>query len=133
MLVPMTLAGSRSKGIKITAGSPADAACAAVALARFPVDAHATVRMPSSMAFEIATDTTRSLNDSVGWLTASFFTHSSRTPRRLARRSARTIGVMPVCSPTVGAPSSGRSSAYRHMVGARDSITARVSALPMAG
>ena len=111
MLVPITLAGSRSKGIRITAGRPADAACAAVALARLPVDAHATVSMPSSIAFEIATDTTRSLNESVGWLTASFLTHSSRTPRRLARRSARTIGVMPVCRPTLGGPSSGNSSA----------------------
>ncbi len=66
MLVPSTLAGSRSYGIRITAGSPAAAACAAVALARLPVDAQATVWMPSSIALERATETTRSLNDSVG-------------------------------------------------------------------
>ena len=111
MLVPITLDCSRSNGIRITAGRPADAACAAVALARLPVDAQATVSMPSSIALEMATETTRSLNERVGWLTASFLTHSSRTPRRLASRSARTSGVMPVCRPTVGGLSSGKSSA----------------------
>src|SRR5262245_61552256 len=110
----------------MTAGSPAAAAWAAVALARLPVEAQATVVMPNSTAFDSATDTTRSLNDSVGWLTASFFTQTSFTPRRLARRSARTSGVMPVLVPTMGGASSGNSSAYRHMLGGRDSITARV-------
>ena len=50
----------------MTAGSPAAAAWAAVALARLPVDAQATVPMPNSIAFDTATETTRSLNDSDG-------------------------------------------------------------------
>ena len=37
-----------------------------------PVEAQPTVRKPSSTALERATATTRSLNESVGWLTASF-------------------------------------------------------------
>ena len=112
MLVPSTFAASRSNGIRMTAGSPAEAACAAVALARFPVDAHATVPMPNSIAFEIATDTTRSLNDSDGWLTASFLTQTSLSPSRLASRSARTSGVIPLAwPPTAGGPSIGNSSA----------------------
>ena len=89
----------------------AAAACAAVALARLPVEAQATVPMPNSMAFETATETTRSLNDSVGKLTASFLTQTSARPRRLASRSARTSGVIPVAWPTAGGPSIGRSSA----------------------
>ncbi len=39
---------------------------------------------------------------------------------------------MPVAWPTEGGPSMGRSSAYRHMVGGRDSMVARVSTLAMA-
>jgi len=69
------------------------------------------VEIPNSTAFDTATDTTRSLKDRVGWLTESFFTHSSRTPSRRASRSARTSGVIPVCLPTTGGRSRGRSSA----------------------
>ncbi len=54
------------------AGRPASAAWAATELARFPVEAHATVSRPSSRALLTATETTRSLKDQVGWQTASF-------------------------------------------------------------
>ena len=63
--------------MRMTAGRPAAAAWAAVALARLPVEAQATVSKPNSMALDSATDTTRSLNDRVGWLTASFLTQIS--------------------------------------------------------
>ena len=69
------------------------------------------VPMPNSIAFDTATETTRSLNDSDGWLTASFLTQTSLRPSRLASRSARTSGVMPVAWPTAGGPSIGSSSA----------------------
>ena len=95
----------------MTAGRPAAAAWAAVALARFPVEAQAMVPMPNSIAFEIATETTRSLNDRDGELTASFLTHTSPSPSRAASRSARTSGVIPVSRPTAGGPSMGSSSA----------------------
>ncbi len=41
--------------------SPARAACADTELARLPVEAQATVSKPNSIAFEMATETTRSL------------------------------------------------------------------------
>jgi hypothetical protein len=74
---------------------PARAACAETLLARLPVDAHETVSKPNSIAFDIATDTTRSLYENVGWLTESSLTYSSFTPSAAARRSARTSGVKP--------------------------------------
>ena len=46
--------------------TPSRAACAATLLARLPVDAHASTLKPSSSARVAATDTTRSLYDSVG-------------------------------------------------------------------
>ena len=54
--------------------SPARAACADTLLARLPVEAHDTVSKPNSIAFEMATDTTRSLYENVGWLTESSLT-----------------------------------------------------------
>jgi len=93
-----------------TQGSPTEAAWAAVAFARLPVEAQATMGSLNSRALDTATETTRSLNERVGWLTASFLIQTSLTPRRSARRSARKSGVMPVRSPTVGGPSSGKSS-----------------------
>src|SRR2546430_10942798 len=61
------------------------AACAATEFARFPVEAQATVSKPNSRAFVTATDTTRSLNDHVGWQTESFFTQISRQDRKSTR------------------------------------------------
>src|SRR5207249_8255313 len=71
------------------ASSPAAAALAATLLARFPVEAQPTVWKPSSRALLKATATTRSLNDRVGKLTASFFSQSRSTPSAAARRLAR--------------------------------------------
>ena len=78
--------------MKIHDASPARAACAATAFARLPVDAQPTVSSPNASAALIAVDTTRSLNDSEGCDTASFFTHTratpslSREPRRVDQR-----------------------------------------------
>ena len=115
MLVPRILAGSRSCGIRTTAGSPAAAACAAVALARLPVDAQATVSKPNSIALDTATETTRSLNDRVGWLTASFLTHTSRQAEPLGQ---------PVGAHQRRHPASpGRPPAGRRAAAARRSAT----------
>ena len=50
---------------------PARAAWAATEFARLPVEAQASVSKPNSSAFVLATATTRSLNDQVGF-TQSF-------------------------------------------------------------
>src|SRR5271165_1637138 len=73
-LVPRIFAGSRSEGMKIQALSPNRAAWAATALARFPVEEHATVSKPKAWALASATATTRSLKLRVGRQTASFLT-----------------------------------------------------------
>jgi hypothetical protein len=75
-----------------------------------PVDAQATVSKPSSIARASATDTTRSLNECVGFA-VSFLIHTSPSPSRSASRSARTSGVQPVGSDARGTRSSGRKSA----------------------
>lgn len=82
--------------MKIQAGSPARAACAATALARLPVLAQPITLRPSAWAALIAVVTTRSLNDSDGCATASFFTHRRATPRCAASRGASMSGVKPV-------------------------------------
>ena len=51
---------------------PARADWAATEFARLPVEAHAVVLKPNSCALDSATETTRSLKDSVGGQTASF-------------------------------------------------------------
>ncbi len=51
---------------------PPAAARAATALPRLPVDAQASVSLPSSAAFAAATPTTRSLNECVGFVWSSF-------------------------------------------------------------
>jgi len=63
------------------------AACAAVADARFPVDAHPTDLKPNSFAFEIATPAGLSLNENVG-LTESFFMYRLFRPIFLPNFSA---------------------------------------------
>src|SRR5580693_9984065 len=78
--------------------SPSAAPCAATELARLPVEAHAIVLNPSSRARAVATDTTLSLKEWVGFA-ASFFTHTSRNPSRLAKRSALINGVQPAGRP----------------------------------
>ena len=91
---------------------PSAAPWAATELARLPVEAQASVVKPSSRARAVATETTRSLKECVG-LAASFLTHTSRTPSRAARRSARMSGVQPAGRPVRVrgcGPSSGRKS-----------------------
>src|SRR5207253_11373258 len=63
---PRTFPSSRSCGIITKQRIPAAAACAAVLLARLPVDAQPTVSKPNSTAELIATETTRSLYEYVG-------------------------------------------------------------------
>ena len=90
---------------------PARAACAATALARLPVEAQAATLKPSWRALVSATDTTRSLNEPVGF-TVSFLTHTSPSPSSAASRSARTSGVKPAPRSTDGASiSTGSRSA----------------------
>src|SRR6516162_3077991 len=67
-LMAATFAGSRSTGMKTKQSSPARAAYAATALARLPVEAQAIVSNPFARAHEIATETTRSLNELVGFM-----------------------------------------------------------------
>ena len=90
------MAGSRSAGTNTIDGIPIRAACAATEFARLPVDAHAIRSKPSSRAAVIATETTRSLNEWVGFAESSL-THSGAVkPSSSASRSARISGVMPV-------------------------------------
>src|SRR6266568_3445332 len=67
-----TLAGSRSAGMKTHASKPCCAACAATALARFPVEEQPTVSRPKRRAAVRAVATTRSLKEREGKQTASF-------------------------------------------------------------
>ena len=90
--------------------TPRRAAWAATLLARLPVDAQASTSKPSSIARVAATDTTRSLYDSVGWLTESSLMYSSLRPRRSASRVARTSGVNPELNPVRGSPVMGSIS-----------------------
>src|SRR5215203_6552904 len=131
--VPITLPISRSSGMKIHDTSPARAACAATALARLPVDAHPTVSSPNASAALMAVETTRSLNDSEGCDTASFFTHTRATPSLSASRGASISGEKPVSSDATGSPSNGNHSRYRHIDCGRAAIVARSGSLRDAG
>src|ERR1700687_1247399 len=104
----MILAGSRSAGIKIQHLNPLRAACAAVALARFPVEEQETVSNPKARALASATATTRSLKLKVGRQTASFFKNRFFAPSSRARREALIRGVNPTGS--VGSWFSGSGS-----------------------
>ncbi len=89
---------------------PAFAACAAVAFARLPVDAHEIASKPNARAIVIATVTTRSLNEFDGF-TESSLIHSVSSPSRSARLSARRSGVKPAPRSTRSMPGPpGRSS-----------------------
>ena len=71
---------------------PAPAACAATELAKLPVEAQAIASKPNSRARAMATETTRSLKDHVGF-TVSFFSQRLSRPSTLPRRSALISGV----------------------------------------
>ena len=96
--------------MKIQAGSPARAAWAATALARLPVDAQPTVSRPSARAALSADATTRSLNESEGWETASFLSQRRATPSARASAGDSTSGVNPLSSDSAGSPSNGSHS-----------------------
>src|SRR5262249_62196409 len=105
------------------------AAWAATELARLPVDAHATVSKPNSRAFVTATETTRSLNDHVGWQTESFLIQISRQPSSSARFRARISGVKPTWGPTATSSSTGSRPSYSHLLDGPAAIDGRVAAL----
>src|SRR5204863_2073888 len=100
-------------GHSTTDWTPAAAARAATALARLPVDAHASVSSPNSNAFAAATATTRSLNECVG-LVWSSFRSTSPTPSADASRGAETSGVQPGAASPPGGVATGSSGSYRH-------------------
>src|SRR5258708_37120742 len=81
--------------MKIQHLNPLRAACAAVALARFPVEEQETVSKPNARALASATATTRSLKLKVGRQTASFFTYRFLAPSSRPRRGAAMNGVNP--------------------------------------
>src|SRR5260370_20926123 len=114
-----TLAGSRSAGIKTHASKPCCAACAATALARFPVEEQPTVSRPKRRAAVRAVATTRSLKEREGKQTASFLKYRFFRPHCEARLCEATSGVPPVALGAEKSSGRGRSSAYRHMLKAR--------------
>src|SRR6266567_850639 len=75
--------------------NPLRAACAAVALARLPVEEQETVSNPNARALASATATTRSLKLRVGRQTASFFRKRFFALSPRARRGALIRGVKP--------------------------------------
>jgi len=81
--------------MKIQHLNPLRAACAAVALAKLPVDEQETVSKPNDFAFASATATTRSLKLSVGKQTASFLMKSFFAPILFASVSVLISGVKP--------------------------------------
>src|ERR1700737_3677634 len=99
--------------MKIHASSPARAAWAATALARFPVDAHPIVFTPRAAAGLIAVATTRSLNDNEGFETASFLIQRRWMPSRLASLGASSRGVNQTSSERGGSPTRGKNRTYR--------------------
>src|ERR1035437_502268 len=111
--------------MKIHDSSPARAAWAATAFARLPVEAHPIVVSPNACAALIAVVTTRSLNESVGCATESFFTHARATPSLSASRGTSMSGVKPVSRECTGSPLNGSHSLYLQSDGARRAISSR--------
>src|SRR5579859_2550275 len=108
--------------MKTHASKPCCVACAATALARLPVEEQPTVSNPKRRAAARAVATTRSLNDSEGKQTASFFTYISRTPSRFASLRAATSGVPPTAFGGVNPSESGKNSEYRHILKGREAM-----------
>ena len=65
-----------------------------MALAAFPAEGIASLRIPSSTAIDTAQDKPRALNDPVGFRPSSLI-QSCSAPILAPRRAARTSGVMP--------------------------------------
>src|SRR5579863_8574026 len=114
------------------ASKPCCVAWAATAFARFPVEEQPTVSNPKRRAEARAVATTRSLNESEGKQTASFFTKISRTPRRFASFRAATSGVPPTAFGGVKPSESGRNSEYRHILKDREAMSSRCTFFLMA-
>src|SRR5579884_77480 len=93
--VPIIFACSRSAGMKIQHLNPLRAACAAVALARLPVEEQETVSNPNARAFANAVATTRSLKLRVGRQTASFLMYRFFAPIERPSVDALIRGVKP--------------------------------------
>src|ERR1051326_7074962 len=101
--------------MKMWASNPAAAAYAAMALAAFPAEGIATLRMPNSTHIETAQESPRALNDAVGFRPSSF-THSDSAPIRTPSRLARINGVQPSPKLTIDPSEAGKIGAYRHML-----------------
>ena len=121
----LIFARSRSCGTNTIVFNLAFRPCAAVAPAKFPVDGHASVSKPNSTVFVVATETTRSLNECVGFA-VSFLIHRLSRPRTSPRLSALSSGVIPAPISTAFAESAGRRSPYRHSVAGPRSIDSRL-------
>src|SRR5579864_3120375 len=103
--------------MKIQHLKPLRAACAAVALARLPVEEHETVSNPKLRAFASATATTRSLKLNVGRQTASFLISRFLAPIARASAGALISGVKPTGKFGSCFCGSGSSAEYRQMLG----------------
>ena len=89
------------------------AACAAVAFARFPVEAQLMALNPKARAMVVATETTRSLKEFEGF-TESSLIQSRSSPSVCPSRWARRSGVNPAPMSTRSMPGPpGRSASYR--------------------
>ena len=97
--------------MKIQAGRPARAACAATALARLPVEAQPTVSRPRpSAALSARRDDPVLEARARDGDTASFLTQTRATPSRRASAGDSSSGVKPLSSETTGSPSNGSHS-----------------------
>src|SRR5262249_22277317 len=113
--------------MKTHASKPCCAACAATALARFPVEEQPTVSNPNQRAAASAAPTTRSFNERERKHTASFFRYRSLMPYFAASFLDRTRCVTPVAVGATKSSLSGRSSEYRHILNAREERFSRLA------
>src|SRR5260370_30187412 len=100
--------------MKTHASKPCCAACAATALARFPVEEQPTVSRPKRRAAVRAVATTRSLKEREGKHTASFLRYRFFRPPFQASLCEATSGLPPVALGTEKASGEGKRSADRH-------------------
>src|SRR3989442_14089758 len=103
------------------ARSPARAAWAATAFARLPVDAQAATSYSNRKAAAMATATTRSLNDQVGFM-VSFLMYREDRPNARPSLAARISGVKPGDRSISGTRLTGRSGSDPPNDGGPDSM-----------
>src|ERR1051326_5181892 len=119
--------------MKMWASIPAAAAYAAAALAAFPAEGMAILRMPSWRAIVIAVVMPRALKEAVGFIPSSL-THRSLAPIAAPRRDARIRGVMPSPRETIDSGRAGGSTGrYRQRSERADRRLSRVHAALIAG